>query len=151
LDFPVVPYYRTRMTTKLIGTTDRFEGYGETVADDAFSTAATHAEVMITYIDEQQFGWRGSIRSFVCYGDSGGPHLLRVDGKLTVAGITSTVGLHCADYTGAQRVDVVLPEIEQFIADNDPQPAAHCGADGICGPRACGAIDPDCPCAADGF
>jgi MYXO-CTERM domain-containing protein len=84
----------------------------------------------------------------VCFGDSGGPAYLEVDGEEVVAGIHSfTTGDDCFPPNGDTNVqlfaeDFILP----WIQDNDPT----CGFDGICAPIGCTA-DPDCePCGADG-
>ena len=84
----------------------------------------------------------------VCFGDSGGPAFLQLDGIEVVAGIHSyTTGDDCFPPNGDTDVqkyaeDFILP----WVQDNDPS----CGLDGVCGPIGC-VDDPDClPCGPDG-
>lgn len=84
----------------------------------------------------------------VCFGDSGGPAFLTIDGVELVAGVHSfTTGQECFPPNGDTNVqlyaeDFILP----WIQANDPS----CGLDGVCGPVGC-ADDPDClPCGPDG-
>src|SRR6185436_15104749 len=84
-----------------------------------------------------------------CQGDSGGPAFLTIDGRETVAGITSYGDIGCDEYAAFTRVDLYLDDIEKFIAENDPQPSGACAADGGCDVY-CSAPDADCPCEGDG-
>ena len=144
------PIYRSRVTTKILGQSDRFVGFGirsdnpdDTLFLRQFATAN------ITNLDGQTFGWTGQT-SWTCHGDSGGPHLVTVNGVEYTIGVTSSgVVATCAGRSDQQRLDVSLAAILQFIADHDAQPTANCGADGVCGWN-CPDIDPDCPCILDG-
>ncbi len=84
----------------------------------------------------------------VCFGDSGGPAFLTIDGNEVVAGIHSfTTGSDCFAPNGDTNVqmyatDFILPWVQQ----NDPS----CELDGVCGAIGCD-NDPDCePCGPDG-
>ncbi len=84
----------------------------------------------------------------VCFGDSGGPAFLTLDGKEVVAGVHSfTSGQTCNPPNGDTDVqqyalDFILP----WVQENDES----CGLDGVCGPIGC-VDDPDClPCGPDG-
>ena len=84
----------------------------------------------------------------VCFGDSGGPAFLNIDGTEHVAGIHSfTSGSSCLPPNGDTRVDLYVDNfILPWIQDNDPV----CKRDSVCGPIGC-TDDPDCePCGADG-
>lgn len=84
----------------------------------------------------------------VCFGDSGGPAFLTIDGQEVVAGIHSyTNGEDCQPPNGDTNVqfyaeDFILP----WIQAND----LSCRLDGVCSKVGC-TDDPDClPCGPDG-
>jgi hypothetical protein len=93
--------------------------------------------------------WTGGQVSGICYGDSGGPQFMDIDGAEHVAGVNSFVSGGCGNpgNDGAARTDTYIQWIRQYIDDHDP---ATCEADLRCAEN-CGAVDPDCPCAGDGF
>jgi hypothetical protein len=51
----------------------------------------------------------------VCYGDSGGPHYVDIDGTLVLAAITSLVDVPCYASSTAYRTDT--PGAREFLAD----------------------------------
>lgn len=74
-----------------------------------------------------------------CNGDSGGPALVRRDGRAYVGGVTSYGDRHCARFAVSTRVDAYAPFIAGFVFGG-----GECESDGACQP-ACGAdVDPDC-------
>jgi hypothetical protein len=86
--------------------------------------------------------------SGTCYGDSGGPNFMTIDGVEYVAGVTSYGTAACGSGSDvAARTDPHIDWIRAYIAEHDP---ADCGADSQCA-TGCDAVDPDCPCAGDGF
>jgi MYXO-CTERM domain-containing protein len=91
--------------------------------------------------------------SATCYGDSGGPNFITVDGKEYVLAATSFGTAACGSgQDGAARPDDAIDWIKGYIAKHDPTsgPTAGCESDGQCAMN-CSQPDPDCPCAADGF
>lgn len=91
--------------------------------------------------------------SSTCYGDSGGPNFITVDGKEFVLAATSFGTAACGSgEDGAARPDDAMGWINGYIAAHDPTagPTAGCDLDGQCAMN-CSEPDPDCPCAADGF
>jgi MYXO-CTERM domain-containing protein len=143
------PLYRLRLGADALGKSDRFIGFG---LRSATSSSSLYERIYAAHsIDEMtpmEIGWNSG-SAMTCGGDSGGPHLVSFDGVEQIVAVTSFGDEGCATESFAQRVDVGVPGILQFIADHDPQPTANCGADGVCG-WACPEIDPDCPCVADG-
>lgn len=84
----------------------------------------------------------------VCFGDSGGPGLITVDGVEYVAGIHSfTTSQDCLPPNGDTRVDLFADDfVRPWVQENDPT----CGLDGLCAPIGC-IDDEDCtPCGHDG-
>jgi MYXO-CTERM domain-containing protein len=79
-----------------------------------------------------------------CSGDSGGPTLMMQGQNEVVAGVHSRSD--CVSSSFDTRVAWYLDEIEAFVGSLPPS----CGADGECA-SGCPAVDPDCPCADDGF
>lgn len=80
-----------------------------------------------------------------CYGDSGGPNFMTIDGTMWVAGVTSRGTDICGEGLDiAVRADSHIEWIDEFIEATDP---ADCGADSRCA-KGCATIDLDC-CIAD--
>lgn len=143
-----MPWNRTRIGQDYVGMDVRPVGFGHRVfsSDDPdFIKLTTRSPLasLGTILETQ-----GETRN-TCQGDSGGPALMKVNGREVIAGITSYGDTGCAMYSAFSRVDLFLHEIDAFIAENDPQTAQGCGADGTCG-YPCTAVDPDCPCVSDG-
>ncbi|HZO13743.1 MAG TPA: trypsin-like serine protease [Polyangiaceae bacterium] len=85
--------------------------------------------------------------SGTCYGDSGGPSFMTIEGQEYVVGATSYGTEACGSGLDASaRTDSHYDWITQYIAANDPN---ACGADGACMPS-CQPADPDCVCISDG-
>lgn len=84
----------------------------------------------------------------ICFGDSGGPGLLTIDGTEAVAGIHSYTSTdQCLPPSGDTAVDLYVDDfILPWIQENDPA----CGEDLLCSRIGC-TDDPDCqPCGPDG-
>lgn len=147
-----LPYNRERMHPARNGETLRIAGFGERVHNsDSPDYIKMTAKNTITEINnfELQIEGRSQI---IAAGDSGGPAFVQNDGHEFVAGVSSygiTFQNSSDEASAFTRVDLYLPEIDAFIAANDPQTANACDADGVCG-TACPGVDPDCPCIADG-
>ena len=88
--------------------------------------------------------------SSTCYGDSGGPNFITLDGKEYVLAATS-FGTSACGYgmDGAARTDDAMSWINGYISTHEKF-AGTCEQDGYC-VSGCGAPDLDCPCAGDGF
>ena len=98
----------------------------------------------------------------ICYGDSGGPAFLSIDGVLTVFGVTRSLFGPCTGASQFTRVDTyavdfVLPYVDSWSGPcpwdetcttdgcRTPDPdCAPCGVDGICS-TGCPTVDLDCP------
>lgn len=107
---------------------------------------------ILSVLESNQTIQSGDDQLSVCFGDSGGPGLIEIDGVEYVAGVHSTTTVLSptevcvppnADTNVALYVDdYILPWIEE----NDPV----CGEDGTCAPFGCN-DDPDCtPCGPNG-
>lgn len=76
-----------------------------------------------------------------CYGDSGGPNFMTIQGVEVVAGVTSRGTDICgAGLDIAVRADSFRTWIDAFVAMHD---TPGCGANGTCVPG-CTPVDPDC-------
>ena len=91
----------------------------------------------------------GSSGAKTCFGDSGGPTFVDWDSVRHVAGVSSFITDENCNYgnSGNVRTDVYYGWIMAYVDQNDP---ASCAADGRCA-TGCSGVDPDCPCADDGF
>lgn len=84
----------------------------------------------------------------ICYGDSGGPAMLMVDGVETVVGITRS---HFYDCTGESQWTRVDTYADDFIIPHIDAWTGPCRLDGACVTDGCRTPDPDCaPCGIDG-
>lgn len=147
--FVAVPLHTAPLDESIIGTAYRHVGFGvfdreQQLADGKKRSGTTTISELIA----PDLVHSGDQLLSVCFGDSGGPGLITVDGVERVAGVHSyTSGQACNPPNGDTRVDAYAADfILPFIAENDPT----CGRDGTCAPIGCEG-DPDCePCGRDG-
>jgi V8-like Glu-specific endopeptidase len=154
INFPQDPFLPVRLNDRVplsqeIGTSYRHVGFGvydrTTQASDGRKREGT---TTITGVTTSDVVLSGDENLSVCFGDSGGPGLITVDGVELVAGVHSyTNSQDCHPPNGDTRVDLYVQDfIQPWIDANDPA----CGRDGLCAPIGC-TDDPDCtPCGADG-
>ncbi|HEU5055148.1 MAG TPA: hypothetical protein VFU21_01425, partial [Kofleriaceae bacterium] len=84
----------------------------------------------------------------VCYGDSGGPALMTIDGISTVVGVSTGTAETCRRSSWWTRVDTYAAEFVTPFVDAWSGP---CRWDGTCVTQGCRTPDPDCaPCGIDG-
>jgi V8-like Glu-specific endopeptidase len=142
-----VPFTRSRVAATLAGKKVRFVGVGlTTVTAPQWVFTKQTATAQIDKVDYTTITWAAE-RSQTCHGDSGGPTFVTTALGEEIVGLTS-YGIGACDESDLQRVDLDIDDIVKFINDNDPQPTANCGKDGVCGWN-CPDIDPDCPCVRD--
>lgn len=148
----IVPLNDVSPLSEEIGSPYRHVGFGVFEngmdADGKKRTGMT----MITGVGSGDTVQSGDSDVTVCYGDSGGPGMITVDGVEYVAGIhssTTTSGDEdfCVPPAADTRVDLYAEEfIRPWVQDNDPT----CSEDGLCARVGC-TDDPDCePCGPDG-
>jgi|GEM_PF-6276993 len=149
------PYNRAALEPYL-GASNLYIGYGSTSGTSPFLGLGRkrRVELPIDRIDPTTYS-HGFDGKGLCFGDSGGPGLLEIDGALTVVGVTSAAyGCQgdtcepCSNGSKHTRVDRFADWIASIIGDDYPgceaQPercacAAACGADGVCDDAMCGA------------
>lgn len=131
-----------------IGEDYRLIGYGVNDRDTGLSDGMRRTAVEKIRSVRGDVLTTGSTEISICFGDSGGPGLLTIDGTEYVAGVHSyTSGEDCYPPQGDTRVDLYAESfIRDWVQENDPA----CGADGLCARHGC-IDDPDCePCGPDG-
>lgn len=91
----------------------------------------------------------GDRATSVCYGDSGGPAFLSIDGVPTLVGVTSGTAETCRYLSRWTRVDMYAGE---FVTPYVDAWSGPCARDGTCVTEGCRTADPDCgPCGVDGI
>ena len=134
-----------------MGSDVRMVGFGRTSTNGGGQ--GTKREGMTTLQDLNSSGsvmYTGGDPSGHCFGDSGGPKFMTIDGKEIVVGVTSFVQNGCGNYgnDGSASTHTHYDWIMDYVGANDP---ATCDQDRRCASN-CTAVDPDCPCnPADGF
>ncbi len=90
----------------------------------------------------------GTDGTSICYGDSGGPAFLDIDGVATQVGVTRSHYRDCTGLSQWTRVDTYAGEFVIPFLDSWSGP---CRLDGTCVTDGCRTADPDCaPCGVDG-
>ncbi len=136
----------------LIGHDVHIVGFGVTSENGSDSGTKRHGFTKLLY-SEPGLIYTNVKPSSTCYGDSGGPTFIQLNGQDYVMSATSFGTAACGDGEDASaRTDDAATWIKSYIASHDSNagPSVSCGADGKCA-VACAEPDPDCPCAADGF
>jgi MYXO-CTERM domain-containing protein len=126
----------------------RLAGYGTTDADGGGDGQKREGIARIFSYDALDFVYTSNPAQ-TCFGDSGGPGFVTIDGVEYLAGITSRGDAECAQFGIDTRVDAYADWVSFFIEVFDPT-VTDCGDDGTCA-LDCDAPDPDCPCEYDGY
>ncbi|MCB9647287.1 MAG: trypsin-like serine protease [Deltaproteobacteria bacterium] len=145
-DVEPVPIFRGPLEERL-GTDLLYVGFGATSSDGDGSgtkrstTLRLLSTTKVIYVSQQ-------IGGGVCFGDSGGPALMDVDGHLETVGVNSTVfgDPSCEEYSTQMRVDAFQTWIDTVMGVNQGclddatlcECDGVCGADGVCDNAACG-------------
>lgn len=125
----------------------RILGFGMTGAEQ-FNTIGPKREALTTIAEVYPYVFTlDSAPGITCNGDSGGTTLMVRQGQEVVVGIHSRSD--CVSSAIDTRVDEYTTIIYDFLGET-PGGTPQCHADGQCA-TGCGAPDPDCPCAGDGF
>lgn len=134
-----------------LGDQIRIAGFGVTSENGGGSGTKRHG---VANLDSLQgdIMYATNQPSGTCYGDSGGPNFMTINGTEYIIGVTSFGTAACGSgLDGSVRIDSHRQWIRDYMEAHDVVPAeASCEADGQCASD-CGAPDPDCACAADGF
>lgn len=125
----------------------RIVGFGVTAENGGGGGTKRKATARLLRVDEVDM-FASNVPSGTCYGDSGGPNFMTIDGVEHLIGATSYGTAECGTGEDASaRTDYGYAWIQQYVAAHDP---ASCDRDDRCA-ASCPAPDPDCACAADGF
>jgi hypothetical protein len=104
--------------------------------------------IVTSAIKDYITGDGGDERRSICFGDSGGPALLDVDGTATVIGVTRSHAGICERESEWTRVDSYAAE---FVVPFIDAWSGPCRLDATCVTAGCRTPDPDCaPCGIDG-
>jgi hypothetical protein len=139
---PPIALNRTPLSVSLIGKPVRLIGYGVTTTSgpDDFGVRRQASAPLIGFDSE----WVdvGDANGNQCYGDSGGPALMTVDGVEVMVGVDSfghDAGPTCLKKNSNTRVDAEIAFIESYVKVHDPGfvlpgAAVDGGSDGAGGP-----------------
>jgi MYXO-CTERM domain-containing protein len=143
---PIPP--NARDLSAFVGQPVRIVGFGVTSENGSDSGLKRQGTTELDSVDGDIMYTGFVDESWTCYGDSGGPNFMTIEGVEYVVGATSFGTTICGQPAdGAVRTDTYHEWIMEFVAEHDP---ATCAGDGACA-SSCPAPDPDCPCAGDGF
>ena len=128
------------LASTLVGQNVRAVGYGRTSAGTDDSGTRHSVSTKVSALDAETFDLGQAGQSGICFGDSGGPSLITVNGVERIAGVHSfgTTG-QCGAGVDV-RADRHAAFIDAWLADKEP---AQCGGDGRC-VAGCTPDDPDC-------
>ncbi len=125
----------------------RIVGFGVTHENGGGGGTKRKATARLLRVDAADM-FASNSPSGTCYGDSGGPNFMTIDGVEHVIGATSYGTSACGTGEDASaRTDFGHAWIQAYIAEHDPP---SCDGDDRCA-TGCPAPDPDCACAADGL
>ncbi len=130
-----LPFLRTEPSSSLVGTTVEAAGYGETNTneDGKFYVQVELQEIQADWLVVNGWGQQG-----ICFGDSGGPLLIEVDGgEPVIAGVESHGDSSCVDQDFESRLDKAADWIDTQMGNFDPNSAPQTGTQGggeICVP-----------------
>jgi secreted trypsin-like serine protease len=112
-------YYRGPLDAAMTGRPLRLVGYGDNTVVDPTSGAGVKRQVSASLAgfddDVIRVGARDATQ---CYGDSGGPALLAIDGVETIVGVDSTQDDdNCDGLNSDTRVDAYADFIDGYVAE----------------------------------
>lgn len=125
-----------------------YVGFGQSNIDGGGSGRKRSATLTLNSVNDVVYVTRQA-GGGVCFGDSGGPGMLEVDGVWEVIGVNSTVfggSPPCAEYSTQIRVDAYQTWIDAIMGQggsclDDPSLCAcpeACNANGVCESAECG-------------
>jgi MYXO-CTERM domain-containing protein len=129
-----LPFLRRQLEQGRIGSSVEAAGYGATHDD---STGRYFAALTLKDITEEYYVVDGGGQRGICFGDSGGPLLVSLDGHAAVAGVESWGDESCVDVDNLTRLDLVADWIDGENGNFDPnspsQPGSTTGSGGSSG------------------
>jgi MYXO-CTERM domain-containing protein len=142
---PLKPNH-TAITDALVGMPLDIVGYGQTCGSPTCGAGTKHILGTALGIYDSLFIRPGFTGHVSCEGDSGGPGLMTINGTSVIVSLTSFGDTGCTGTGSDTRVDVYASDfVDPWMAIADPGSAPdHCAADGLCQPRGCTPVDPDC-------
>ena len=103
--------YARVLTDSIIGQEPLFIGYGVISSEEEDSGEKRSVAIPITELDTDSFTYAGQGVN-TCFGDSGGPALLEMDGSLQVIGVTSWGDDYCTEFGVNTRTDTYTEFIQ---------------------------------------
>ena len=129
-----VALLRQSMTNDWIGRNLTFVGYGVTSAMAMESGKKFEVDIAIKEVWPTAFMYDDKTRN-TCSGDSGGPALFALDGRLTLVGVTSYGDDGCSEYGVNNRVDPYAAFIDSVIEGTTFSGTAPDPGEGASGPQ----------------
>ncbi|TNE49617.1 MAG: trypsin-like serine protease [Deltaproteobacteria bacterium] len=140
-----IPYNRKALDSSYVGKDLWFLGYGAIARGWTYPRVKHGAKIPISKVQSDRLIHYAQNKS-ICFGDSGGPSMLDMNGTWTVAGVNSYVTGSCFGTGASTRVDTFKDFVDKYVkqyggggacnSDQDCDPCYVCNAQKTCEQKA---------------
>ncbi len=120
-DVEPIPYQRTALTNDLVDQPVRIVGYGDNTVESPTQGFGRKRMASAPLIDfDEDWVYAGERAHNQCFGDSGGPALMTIEGVETIVGVDSwSESEDCDGFNANTRIDSFVTFLEEHIAEHD--------------------------------
>ena len=144
-----IPYSTAPLSGRHVGQSATFVGFGlADVNNDSSAGLKRSVQIPITFVYPEEFHYAAPGKQ-TCFGDSGGPAFLNIDGVERLVGVTSYGDANCAEFGANIRTDAFADFLADTIGDDSGTMGDDaCAAEGRYNDGTCDTDclqpDPDC-------